>query len=250
MSSAAPPEGFTAARNARAKEVQVGGDRDLAAAIRGLTKPTAAAGLANQLVRRDRAALDPLLRSAPRCGTPRPDSTARRCAPCRGSTRWSRPWSAGLRSWAPVVGKPVSPAVAHDLGGTSAGGHRRRRRSGPADGRSVGEQPAAQRVWPGATRATWSLVATAAAESPDGAAAESPDGAAPDGASATRASRPAKPSRDEQSSAAQLGGGRARPGGCPGRCRRDLGRPDPGRGRGRGRRSDARAGQGHRRAVA
>lgn len=54
-------EDFTAARNARAKAVQAAGDRDLAAAIRALAKPSVAAGLANQLVRADPDALEPLL---------------------------------------------------------------------------------------------------------------------------------------------------------------------------------------------
>ncbi|MFL6099218.1 MAG: hypothetical protein ACJ71T_04605 [Actinomycetales bacterium] len=55
------PEDFTAARNARAKAAQAAGDRDLAEAVRGLAKPTAAAWLANQLVRHDPESLGPLL---------------------------------------------------------------------------------------------------------------------------------------------------------------------------------------------
>jgi hypothetical protein len=45
-----PPGEFTAARNARAKEAAAGGDRQGAAAVRALRKPTAAAWLANTLV--------------------------------------------------------------------------------------------------------------------------------------------------------------------------------------------------------
>src|ERR1700712_153141 len=55
------PEEFTAARNARAKAAQADGDRALADAVKALAKPTAAAWLANQLVRQDPDALDPLL---------------------------------------------------------------------------------------------------------------------------------------------------------------------------------------------
>ena len=46
-----PPEEFTAARNARAKEAASAGDGDLAARVKGLRKPTAGAWLLNQLVR-------------------------------------------------------------------------------------------------------------------------------------------------------------------------------------------------------
>jgi hypothetical protein len=56
-----PAAEFTAARNARAKELQAGGDKPLAAAVRRLGRPSAAAALANQLVRRDPDALQPVL---------------------------------------------------------------------------------------------------------------------------------------------------------------------------------------------
>src|SRR5262249_28758146 len=45
------PAEFTAARNARAKEAKQAGDRDLAAAITALGKPTMVGWLANQLIR-------------------------------------------------------------------------------------------------------------------------------------------------------------------------------------------------------
>jgi hypothetical protein len=45
------PETFTATRTAREKEAKQTGEADIAAAIRGLTKPTVAAWLANQLSR-------------------------------------------------------------------------------------------------------------------------------------------------------------------------------------------------------
>jgi hypothetical protein len=56
-----PLDKFTAARNAYVKQAREGGERDVAASIQALAKPSAAAGLANQLVRRHRAELAPLL---------------------------------------------------------------------------------------------------------------------------------------------------------------------------------------------
>jgi hypothetical protein len=58
---ALPPEEFVKTRNARAKEARSGGDRDLAAAITALAKPTKVAWLANQLVRQRRDDVAPLL---------------------------------------------------------------------------------------------------------------------------------------------------------------------------------------------
>jgi hypothetical protein len=58
---ALPAEEFTAARNAKVKQVRAGGDRDLAAAIQRLARPSAAAALANLLVRKDADAFEPLL---------------------------------------------------------------------------------------------------------------------------------------------------------------------------------------------
>jgi hypothetical protein len=58
---ALPAEEFTAARNAKVKQVRAGGDRDLAAAIQRLARPSAAAALANLLVRQDAGAFEPLL---------------------------------------------------------------------------------------------------------------------------------------------------------------------------------------------
>jgi hypothetical protein len=52
---------FTAARNAYVKQARQSGERDVAASIQALAKPSAVAGLANQLVRRHRAELAPLL---------------------------------------------------------------------------------------------------------------------------------------------------------------------------------------------
>jgi hypothetical protein len=46
-----PPEEFTAARNAAAKQAKSGGDAELSDRIKSLGKPTAAAWLANQLAR-------------------------------------------------------------------------------------------------------------------------------------------------------------------------------------------------------
>jgi hypothetical protein len=55
------PEQFTPARNARAHEAKAAGDKDAAAAIAGLRKPTAVAWLANSLVRQRPDEIGPLL---------------------------------------------------------------------------------------------------------------------------------------------------------------------------------------------
>ena len=59
------PEMFTAARNARAKEAIAAGDRELAAAIRKLAKPTTAAWLANRLARSRASTVDELISLGP-----------------------------------------------------------------------------------------------------------------------------------------------------------------------------------------
>jgi hypothetical protein len=60
-----PPGEFTSARNARAKEAAALGDRELAAAVRALPKPTAAAWLANTVVGRAAPAVDDLVALGP-----------------------------------------------------------------------------------------------------------------------------------------------------------------------------------------
>lgn len=55
------PGQFTAVRTAREKEARAAGDRDLAARIRQLRKPSLSAWLANQLIRARRDQLEPLL---------------------------------------------------------------------------------------------------------------------------------------------------------------------------------------------
>lgn len=52
---------FTAARNAYVKQARQAGERDVAASIQALGKPSTAAGLANQLVRHHREEFAPLL---------------------------------------------------------------------------------------------------------------------------------------------------------------------------------------------
>jgi hypothetical protein len=111
-----PPEEFTAARNARAKAAQSDGDRDLAGAIRTLAKPSAAAWLANQLVRQDRSALDPLLE----LGADLRAATAELDAPAMRALSKQQPQLvAGLVRQAAALakdsGKPVSQGVARDL---------------------------------------------------------------------------------------------------------------------------------------
>jgi hypothetical protein len=110
------PEEFTAARNARAKAAQAGGDRDLAEAIKGLARPSAAAWLANQLVRRDPEALEPLLE----LGTALRDASARLDgAEMRSLSRQQPKVVANLVKRATAIGreagKAVSAGTEHDL---------------------------------------------------------------------------------------------------------------------------------------
>lgn len=56
-----PPEEFTAARTRHEKDAKAAGDRTAAARIHSLTKPSVTAWLANQLVRKHRDELQPLL---------------------------------------------------------------------------------------------------------------------------------------------------------------------------------------------
>lgn len=113
------PEEFTAARNTRAKAAQAGGDRDLADAIRGLPRPTAAAWLANQLVREDPAALDPLLELGVelRQATAELDGGEMR----RLSREQPKVVAQLVRRASAIAkdaGKPVSAGTAQDLEGT------------------------------------------------------------------------------------------------------------------------------------
>jgi hypothetical protein len=55
------PEEFTAARSQHEKDARQAGDRELAASIHALSKPSVTAWLANQLVREHREELQPLL---------------------------------------------------------------------------------------------------------------------------------------------------------------------------------------------
>jgi hypothetical protein len=56
-----PPEEFTAARTRYEKDAKAAGDRDAAARIHSLGKPSVTAWLANQLAREHRSELEPLL---------------------------------------------------------------------------------------------------------------------------------------------------------------------------------------------
>jgi hypothetical protein len=110
------PEDFTAARNARAKSAQADGDRELAESIKSLAKPTAGAWLANQLVRQDRDALEPLLE----LGSALREASARLNGPeMRSLSREQPKVVAGLVKRATEIGreagKAVSASTARDL---------------------------------------------------------------------------------------------------------------------------------------
>ena len=57
------PDEFTAARDRLAKELKAGGDEEGQAGVKALRRPTLAAWAVNQVVRRDRAGTDALLRA-------------------------------------------------------------------------------------------------------------------------------------------------------------------------------------------
>ncbi|NLE21713.1 MAG: hypothetical protein GX624_02855 [Actinobacteria bacterium] len=59
-----PPAEFTAARNEVARELRAAGRRDEAERVKGLRRPTAAAGAVNRLVREHRADVEEFLRAA------------------------------------------------------------------------------------------------------------------------------------------------------------------------------------------
>ena len=238
------PDEFTAVRNARAKAVQAEGNRDLAASIRALAKPTAGAWLANQLVRRDPAALDPLLDlgRALRDATARLDGAEMRSL----SRQQAKVVGALVRRAAELgtpSGKPVTPGVAHDLEDTL------RAAISDADaadqlmsGRS-GQRPAAQRVWsgrPGQPQSRADGVAQSVAQlvESDHRAARRRLATAP---SRARSARPgqADPGRASGRAARR---GRAGPGRRAGRGRRDVGRTGERRRDGRDRGGCARAG--------
>jgi hypothetical protein len=61
-----PPSDFTSARDARAAEAKKAADRQLAAAIKSLRRPTVAAWLANQLARTHAEQLEELLQLGPK----------------------------------------------------------------------------------------------------------------------------------------------------------------------------------------
>lgn len=81
---ALPPEEFTAARDALAKELREAGDRDGADRVRGLKRPSMAAWVLNQLARRHRDVIEELisvgqrLREAQRAALEGGDSSALR----------------------------------------------------------------------------------------------------------------------------------------------------------------------------
>ncbi|MGH2690718.1 MAG: hypothetical protein ACRDKW_18195, partial [Actinomycetota bacterium] len=60
---AAAPAGFVATRDALAKRLKHAGERDAAAEVARLSKPTAVAWALNQLARRERGQVDALLRA-------------------------------------------------------------------------------------------------------------------------------------------------------------------------------------------
>ena len=56
-----PPRQFTEARDARASEARAAGDRDLAASVKKLRKPSTGAWMANMLVRQQKTEIDDLI---------------------------------------------------------------------------------------------------------------------------------------------------------------------------------------------
>ena len=106
-----PPGEFTRARDARAKELRTGGERDAANAVKALRKPTVAAWALNQLTRRRKKDLAALLSAGeqPARGS---GGAARRRRPLRRSrtrpprsARWWRSWRADATAMATEAGE-------------------------------------------------------------------------------------------------------------------------------------------------
>ncbi|BDZ45570.1 hypothetical protein [Naasia aerilata] len=101
------PGSFTAERNARAKEIRTEGDRDLAAAVARLPRPSVAAWAANLLVRERADQVDQVVSSG-RCSARRRRTwirpPSRPSAPSAG--RW---WQRSARrrlGWPPRTDSP------------------------------------------------------------------------------------------------------------------------------------------------
>lgn len=112
----APPDAFTPTRNERAKEARRAGDAELGRAIAALRKPSAAAWLANQLVRQRAGDVNELLEvgDAMRNAQDRLDAeTMRRLAPRRHALVDSLVQAA--RRLALEQGRPLSDATVQEL---------------------------------------------------------------------------------------------------------------------------------------
>ncbi len=113
---ALPPPEFTGARAQRVKAARAAGDRACATAIGGLRRPTTAAWLVNQLVRRRPADLGELadLGAALRSAHLELDGAALRTLSTRRHALLAQ-LVAGCRELAREAGQPVSDAVAREL---------------------------------------------------------------------------------------------------------------------------------------
>jgi hypothetical protein len=212
-----PPDEFTAARNARAKQVRAGGDKDAAAAIAKLAKPNMVAWLANQLVREHSDELGPLLE----VGDAMREATAALNADhLRQLSRQQRQIVQGLvqqaRELARAAGQAVSDGTARGLEetlhaaladehaaqelskGTLSAGLSRSGFPGMESGTELGSWAAAPRAAPGATPAAGTRArqaATSAAGSRARRKPESPEEAAERAEQAAVAARREKADR-------------------------------------------------------
>jgi hypothetical protein len=115
----APPDAFTTTRNDRAKDARRAGDTELAKTITALRKPSAAAWVANQLVRQEAREVNELLEvgEAMRSAQDGLDADAmRRLAPRRHALVDSLVQAA--RHLALEQGRPLSDATVQELLGT------------------------------------------------------------------------------------------------------------------------------------
>lgn len=113
---ALPREEFTPARGARAKQARSEGDKVLAAAVTALRRPTVAAWLTNQLVRREPAELDAVadLGSRLRAAHDQLDGTALRELSARRRELLTG-WLDAIRRVGDACGTPVSDATGREL---------------------------------------------------------------------------------------------------------------------------------------
>jgi hypothetical protein len=111
------PEQFTPERNALAAELRAEGDREAAAAVKALRKPTAAAWVVNQLVRAEPDLVEALLGAGGELRQAhRQAASGRGAAQLRAAAEAERSAIEMLLARAPAaIGRPLSPALVESV---------------------------------------------------------------------------------------------------------------------------------------